>query len=447
MKKIFIALLSGIAISGSSQNHLVLSDNQVKQAGGYLVVKNTNFTNNCTFQASEGTVLITGDAYNADAAIGGSSASAFYNLEIDKIVNNAELGNSIQVDNQLTLTNGNIDLLSHDLTIASGGSISGGSAAAYITTSGTGSLIQEVSNSDVIFPVGFSTCAPLTINNSGATDIFSVRVIDAVYLGGDSGTVVNTDVVDASWFVDEANPGGSDLALTFQWNSSEELTDFDRTNAFVTQYTNGAWGNLSPQAATGSNPYSLSENGIPTVSIFTVASDAAVLPVELLYFYGEKTGANVQLYWQTASEINNAYFDVEWSVDGNDFQKIGQIAGAGTTSETQFYDFLHTRPSSGNNYYRLKQVNFDGKFEYSNLVVIEFQTTKSDFQIYPNPASDYISIDQVKEGELAQIFNAHGQLIEAFQIQGLSIQYSVSHFPEGAYFIKISNTVKRVMIQ
>jgi hypothetical protein len=82
----------------------------------------------------------------------------------------------------------------------------------------------------------------------------------------------------------------------------------------------------------------------------------------LLYFYGKKAENGVLLSWETATEINNDYFDVEWSMDGISFEKIGQVQGAGTTAEIQLHEFLHKKPVNGNNYYRLKQVDFDEKF-------------------------------------------------------------------------------------
>ncbi len=101
--------------------------------------------------------------------------------------------------------------------------------------------------------------------------------------------------------------------------------------------------------------------------------DAAQLPVELLYFYVEKATNGALLSWETATEINNDYFDVEWSTDGINFESIGQVQGAGTTTEVQSYEFLHDNPVNGNNYYRLKQMDFDEVFEYSNIVLLNYQ--------------------------------------------------------------------------
>lgn len=175
-----------------------------------------------------------------------------------------------------------------------------------------------------------------------------------------------------------------------------------------------------------------------------------VLPVELLDFYAEKQNEYIRLNWQTATEINNSHFDVEWSTDGLDFEKIGEIAGNGTTTETHFYNFLHKNPANGINYYRLRQVDFDGQFEYTDILNIEHSReigeSNFQYQIYPNPTSDFILIDGIEAGEIVQIFNIYGQLIQEFQIQTYSNQYPLSSLQAGTYFIKINTKVKKLII-
>ncbi|MGB0862506.1 MAG: T9SS type A sorting domain-containing protein [Saprospiraceae bacterium] len=175
--------------------------------------------------------------------------------------------------------------------------------------------------------------------------------------------------------------------------------------------------------------------------------NAAALPVELLYFYAEKQNENVRLDWQTATEINNSHFDVEWSTDGISFEKIGQVQGAGSTNSIRFYDFLHTSPALGFNYYRLKQVDFDGKYEYSDILNIEFQTRNIEYRIFPNPASSFITIENVEAGEVIQIFSVNGQFVKTLHCNVSTAIIDISNLPKGTYFIKIGTTVKRILIQ
>ncbi|MCB9337328.1 MAG: T9SS type A sorting domain-containing protein [Lewinellaceae bacterium] len=174
---------------------------------------------------------------------------------------------------------------------------------------------------------------------------------------------------------------------------------------------------------------------------------AAALPIELLYFYGEKAERGVQLYWETANEINNSHFEVEWSTDGRAFQKIGRVAGAGTTSQAQQYGLLHETPAIGNNYYRLQQVDFDGKYEYSRIVNIRYQSTDIGYSIYPNPTADFVVIENAGEEGLVEIFDGHGHFVESFQLQANSSKHSLAGLPKGTYFLKIKDSLKRVIVQ
>ena len=176
-------------------------------------------------------------------------------------------------------------------------------------------------------------------------------------------------------------------------------------------------------------------------------NDGVVLPVELLYFYAEKAENDALLSWETATEIDNNYFDIEWSTNGIEFTKIGQVHGAGTTNDITHYDFLHTSPAQGLNYYRLKQVDFNGKFEYTNILSIEFENTKTEYQIFPNPATDYIVIDGMDEGEMVQIFNVNGQLVKSFYQNVSAQQINISDLASGTYFIKMDEQIKKLIIQ
>jgi len=103
------------------------------------------------------------------------------------------------------------------------------------------------------------------------------------------------------------------------------------------------------------------------------------LPVELTSFDANVSGAVVVLNWETASEINNDYFQIERSVNGSAWENIGFVEGEGTTTSTTRYEFVDENPLTGISYYRLKQVDFDDKFEYSDKVSVE---RESDFGPY-----------------------------------------------------------------
>lgn len=101
-----------------------------------------------------------------------------------------------------------------------------------------------------------------------------------------------------------------------------------------------------------------------------------VLPVSLTSFTARKSNNQIQLAWSTASESNNSHFEIERSVNGTDFVKIGERKGAGNSSSVLNYSFIDNNPASGTNYYRLKQVDFDGKFEYSDIQAASLASTE-----------------------------------------------------------------------
>ncbi|TRX59137.1 hypothetical protein FNH22_11480 [Fulvivirga sp. M361] len=111
-----------------------------------------------------------------------------------------------------------------------------------------------------------------------------------------------------------------------------------------------------------------------------------VLPVELISFDATMQEEEIVLSWTTASELNNDYFEIQRSENGIDFHMIGSMDGSGTTQQMTHYSFTDGSPFRGANYYRLKQYDLDGAFEYSAPVVRFFDAEHKDLTVHPNPA-------------------------------------------------------------
>lgn len=166
----------------------------------------------------------------------------------------------------------------------------------------------------------------------------------------------------------------------------------------------------------------------------------AVLPVNLSTFYLTPIDNSISLNWQTSSELNNDKFIIETSTEGEVFNRIGEMDGAGTTTEPQDYTFTHHTPSAGVNYYRLKQVDFDGTFEYSKVIAINTPGSKDIFA-FPNPAKDKITLqyDHSKGAGNIQLFDALGRRVNA-SIAGYAGNYEVKlpeGLPKGTYWLKV----------
>lgn len=128
-----------------------------------------------------------------------------------------------------------------------------------------------------------------------------------------------------------------------------------------------------------------------------------ILPIELLNFSCNDVGNSVLLEWQTASEINNDYFEIERSSNGIDWEALMQIKGAGTTNTIQSYNFLDEVIVEGIHYYRLKQVDYDGKFSYSHICGTEIQPNNK-LIVYPNPFVEEINFSRITSGILYDLW-------------------------------------------
>lgn len=173
---------------------------------------------------------------------------------------------------------------------------------------------------------------------------------------------------------------------------------------------------------------------------FTVGSDFS-LPIELTRFEARQNGKEVQLDWATATETNNDYFAVEHSTDGKTFATIGQLAGFGTTQVPQQYTFRHRQPAPGANYYRLRQVDWDGSLSFSVLRLVMINGGPL-FRVFPSPTTDVLHVDwqHTTDNEMQwSIYNSLGRLIQTSRIPATINRLSVpvDNLPAGKYMLQI----------
>ncbi|MEM7106261.1 MAG: T9SS type A sorting domain-containing protein [Bacteroidota bacterium] len=162
---------------------------------------------------------------------------------------------------------------------------------------------------------------------------------------------------------------------------------------------------------TPSSPFTSTQVATADLTL-TNPSDQS-LPVEMTSFDAIDIGDVVQVSWETASEINTDYFDVQRSGNSNNWETIARVDAAGTSFTSLKYEHFDRIPFSGNNYYRLKMVDNDETYEYSEIKVVKFEQTYSDesaISIYPNPVSDILNI-RFEEATLISelsVFDAKG---------------------------------------
>ncbi|MCO6488771.1 MAG: hypothetical protein J5I98_10155 [Phaeodactylibacter sp.] len=191
---------------------------------------------------------------------------------------------------------------------------------------------------------------------------------------------------------------------------------------------------------TGNTSFTASYTGSTGTAINFSVSDF-LFPVELTAFTARPAGKAVQLAWITATETNNDYFAVEHSTDGRSFGEIGRVAGAGTSQEERRYAFTDYSPAAGLNYYRLRQNDFDGRYEYSDIRPVVFDK-ESSWTIYPTLAHESVTVEWVSApggDSIIEAFNLAGKKVYARKAPGQSatLQIPVQDWLPGQYWVLV----------
>lgn len=191
---------------------------------------------------------------------------------------------------------------------------------------------------------------------------------------------------------------------------------------------------------TGATVVTLTWTNTQTASKGTInINEFGVLPVELKKFEGKQKNDKILLEWETGSEKNNKEFIIERSQDGKEFTSIGTVEGNGTTTEEQFYEYMDESPAIGWNYYRLKQVDFDGQFEYSEVLSIH-HASEGSVSVYPNPITKgqalHIQSD-LDELDLT-IMSIDGKIVKTQKITG-DTTIDCADLPAGMYIYHLTN--------
>jgi len=317
-----------------------------------------------------------------------------------------------------------------------------------------------------------SGCHAISIGDPGAGRVrFYIRGLGPVSLDSPGGTIINNTWHHiAATFNDGTNlkslyvdgvlvnsvsvsnnslgPANGNASIGGEVASGESgnrfMGDIDEVRAANTVLS-AAW------IATEYNNQNSPSTFYSTSAEMTANLLCVTLPIELLKFDAIAIDNDyIKLDWITASELNNDYFTVERSVDGNNWETISTIKGAANSSVNLDYSTNDNAPLTGLSYYRLKQTDFDGQFEYSNTRSVTIKTYENEeLHIYPNPTENSVTIsgNQLNVDDII-IINCLGQdvtRLTSIDKQGEEVlQIDLSLLSSGVYLIKTPTTINKV---
>ncbi|MBK9464662.1 MAG: T9SS type A sorting domain-containing protein [Chitinophagaceae bacterium] len=310
----------------------------------------------------------------------------------------------------LAFTSGHLILGANNLTISILGSISGATSSSYVVTDGTGALIiNGIDNNNFTFPVGPNTTLyhPVTINNAGLPDNFSVNLSSASAPACLPGVASVTE----TWNISEETPLGSNCTLTFDYTGAAVGGSYTFSGAQIVHcsgttpdYHNGS---ATATTATGS--------GFTTFSPFGISNDPTVLPVKFGNVKAYQQGNGIKVDWSNLTESGVVNYTIERSANGQLFTPLGTVNPTANNSNRADYSYFDAAPLTGINFYRIQSLEVDGKKLFSTIVRVSTKAGQTDITIYPNPVSgNRVSFQATalpKGQYMVRVTNAAGQQV------------------------------------
>ncbi|MBL7859420.1 MAG: T9SS type A sorting domain-containing protein [Cyclobacteriaceae bacterium] len=429
-----------------------------------------NLTNNGTLTTNTSTVTLSGSSQQTASG----NAINFNNLTINNSSGSSPqvvINSFLTIQGTLTMTAGNVNLSGYNLTLGldagttgtlsyTNGRLFNGDFTRWVSTpvipdlSVRGLFPMGTSSDKRLLYVSYPSTAPTTlgtirVGHTGATTTSVVSVTDG-------GTIVRRQ--DSFWKVATGN-GLAGGTINLRAGGTGFGTVGALTDLRIMLATAAAPG--SNATATGSfTDFLTIRTGLSAATLsgnFYIGSINATqspLPIKLLSFKATPLQGGVSLDWVTSSEKDFDYFQVERASDDLQFKPLGRVVAKGGLNIETHYDFFDSKPLNGKNYYRLKNIDFDGSFDYSPVVYVDWQSS-SDIVLYPNPITNrefMLELDgEVTPGTSISVLNTVG--LEIMQRKVLQSEELIS-LPDdtkaGIYFVKIqrqesSRTIKVVV--
>ena len=406
--------------------------------------------------ASGGSISILKSAGTANAGIlrfvSGSTLSTFtINFDPAFARDSITVNDSISILQTLTLTKGKILTTSPSVILMqSAASFSGGSTASYID-----GKISKTGSTNFTFPVGNAgKYAPVQLSSLSGSNTFTAQYFNTPYSNTTSintapPTPANYNVSKKEyWTVDRTN-AATTAVMTLPWDANSGVTNPSAVRI-------AHWGGNSWDDAGGTSSGTTSSGSVTSTilafSPFTLgAGTFNVLPIQLVSFTAQKSNNTVRLAWTTQQEINAGNYVIERSADGNTWSEISSTNAIGG-SGSHDYSVVDNSPNKGLNYYRLKEVDINGRFQYSLVRIISFSKEVS-IIIAPNPARDVINVNLIKSNNnllTITLTDVNGKFISKQNTMDSQVKIDAHNLSKGTYFVKITDgenvTIQKVMV-
>jgi len=420
--------------------------------GGSISIQGDLTFSGGTFDGGSGTAkIVLNGSVNQNITGAFTGASKIRNLEVNNTAGTTLLG-SVTVDNSLTLTNGLITPGTNTLLMNGNATITptNGTATKYVN----GKLSKVITGvgDDFMFPVGKSGkwgyAGVNNVTTGGLTwsvEYFAAKATNEAKVNNftPSSTTIKSVTESEYWKISDGNaaPSGVNANISLSWNNTSNVSaiqsEREKLEVMIWDDVASNWDNYGGGSFSSghlqSGGFFTSTIVIPfSENIITLGSSDVTnpLPVNLISFTGIAAESGIELKWITSSEENNDYFELQRSIDAVHYNTIAIINGAGTSKVENSYSYLDKSPNIGTNYYRLKQVDFNGAYEvHPDIAVNCYQDpdklVNPLIAIYPNP---YYAGNLMLN--LINIESNTSMLLEVITISGKSISSQSMLVPE-----------------
>jgi len=409
-------------------------------SGGTLQVYGS-WVNSSSASTLAGTVAFVG---TVNQTINQPSTTTFGRVTVNKPSGNLALAQSMGVSTALTLTNGILTTGSYQAQLGTNATITE-TDASYVT--GNVAMTRTLASSAEAFGGLGLVLTPASGSTApGVTNV--VRTTGTTISG--NGT---SKSVQRYFDIRPATNSGLNITMAFSY-FDHELNAIPKANLVLfksTTTTSGPWTPMGGTSDVANNR--VTKSGLTDFSIWTLGNVANPLPVQLLDFTAQPQGSAVNLAWHTASEKNSARFDIERSLDGTTFSKLGAVAANGTTTVAHSYSFRDAQLPLGATtlYYRLRQIDLDGTYAFSpvRVVGVAGAGSTSTLALFPNPTQAAATLTGAPAQVAVQVLDALGRVVytTTTAADGTASLDLPASLPSGVYVVRAGTQAARLTVE